>query len=278
MIWQSWGHSKGTPAPGELDMSAAGLHNTYLGRRFLAWFDHYLKDLPTQTGPAFAYFRDWIGYTGDAAPAYASNDAYPAGRMAPLYLSGDTDLVTSAGDVRPGSQSYANAPGGAPTSYSETSAVQGSLVPDQQTVPYDTPGTFAAWTSPPLAADLVTVGVPTLDLTLDCPAAALTKTGGPAGQLVLFAKLYDVGPDGTISLRNRLVSPVRVADVTGPVHIELPGTVQQWSAGHRIRLVLAASDAAYAGNTDVFAVTVHNGPSQPGTLRLPVVGPPIRFS
>jgi ABC-2 type transport system ATP-binding protein len=230
------------------------------------------------TGPAFAYFRDWIGYTGDAAPAYATDDAYPVGHMAPLYLSGSADLVAAAGAVRPGSQSYANAPGGAATSYSETSAVQGSLVPDQTAVPFDAPGTFAAWTSPPLAADLVTVGVPTVDVTLDCPAAGLTQAAGPAGQLVLFAKLYDVAPDGSISLRKRLVSPVWVPDVAEPLHVELPGIVQRWQAGHRIRLVLAASDAAYAGTAAVFTVTVHTGAGQPGALRLPVVGPPIRFA
>src|SRR5205085_1453582 len=100
----------------------------------------------------FAYFRDWIPYTGNAAAAYAGADRYPAGAAQPLYLSGTGDLVTSAGAVRAGSQSYANAPDGAPTSYSETSAVQGSLVPDPLTAPTDAPGTFAAWSTVPLPA------------------------------------------------------------------------------------------------------------------------------
>src|SRR5205807_2145328 len=83
---------------------------------------------------------------------------------------------------------------------------------------------------------------------------------GPAGQLVLFAKLYDVAPDGSVTLPERIVSPVRVADVTRVVHIALPGIVKRWPAGHRIRLVLAASDGAYAGNTAVLPVTVHADP------------------
>jgi putative CocE/NonD family hydrolase len=277
MIWQSWGHSNGTPAPGELDLSAAGLDRTYLGQRFLAWFDHYLMDRPVDTGPAFAYFRDWVPYTGNASAAYASADRYPGGQSQPLYLSGTGDLVPSPDAVQAGSVSYANAPGGTPTSYSETSAVQGNQVPDPLTPPTDAPGTFAAWTTPPLAADAVTVGVPTLDVRLDCPAAALSQTAGPSGQLVLFAKLYDVAPDGSVTLPERIVSPVRVADVTRVVHIQLPGTVTRWPAGHRIRLVLAASDAAYAGNTAVLPVTVPADPGAPPVLRLPVVGAPLRF-
>ena len=203
------------------------------------------------------------------------------GTAQPLYLSGSGDsgsgdLVTSADAVQPGSRSYANAPGGTPTSYSETSAVQGSLVPDPLTEPTDAPGTFAAWSTPPLPADAVAVGAPTLDVRLDCPAAALTQAAGPSGQLVLFAKLYDVAPDGSVTLPERIVSPVRVAAVTQPVHIQLPGIVKRWPAGHRIRLVLAASDAAYAGNTAVLPVTVRADPRAPAVLRLPVIGPPLR--
>lgn len=271
MIWQSWGHSQGTPAPGELDFSASGLDTTYLGQRFLAWFDHYLKGSSADTGPGFAYFRDWIRYQGNAAPAYGEADGFPVGTQRPLYLSGDSDLVSSASSVRSGSQSQANAPGGVPTSYSETSALQGSTIPDSSTPPSDLPGTFAAWTSAPLDSDLVTVGVPTLDVRISSPAAALTQAVGPGGHLVLFAKLYDVAPDGSVTLQHRLVSPVRVTDVNKPVHVELPGIVQRWPAGHRVRLVLAASDAAYAGNTAVYPVTVTTGPSDPGVLRLPVV-------
>jgi hypothetical protein len=79
-----------------------------------------------------------------------------------------------------------------------------------------------------------------------------------------------VAPDGTQTLHNRLISPVRVTDVTKQVHIELPGVVQRIEAGHRIRLVLAASDAAYAGNAAVLPVTVSANPKKPDVLVLPV--------
>ena len=44
-----------------------------------------------------------------------------------------------------------------------------------------------------------------------------------------YAKLYDVGPDGAIELPHRLISPVRVTDVTKPVTIELPGIVHRFA-------------------------------------------------
>lgn len=270
MIWQSWGHSDSTPAPGELDL---GDHpeRTYEGQRILAWFDHYLKDAATGTGPNFAYFRDWVRYDGIATPAYGTAPAYPVGHAERLYLSGDDDLVTSPADVRAGTDSYANLPLGVPSSYSETSALQGSVIPDPLTPPSDAPGTYAGWTTRPLAHDVDAVGVPTLDVRLRSFAAELGQRHGPGGKLVLFAKLYDVAPDGKVTLVHRLVSPVRVPDVDDPLHVELPGIVHRFEAGHRVRLVIAASDAAYKNNIAVYPVHVTTSPDHPGVLTLPVV-------
>ena len=75
---------------------------------------------------------------------------------------------------------------------------------------------------------------------------------------MLFAKVYDVAPDGTQKLQNRLVSPVRVGDVTRPVDVTLPGVVQRFDTGHRIRVVVAAGDLAYAGNLAPQPVTDHD--------------------
>ena len=140
--------------------------------------------------------------------------------------------------------------------------------------PSDAPGTFASWTSAPVAEATDIAGSPVLQVRLDSKAAAATQAAGPSGQLVVFAKIYDVAPDGTQTLHNRLISPVRVADVTQRVRIELPGVVQRFEKGHRIRLVLAASDAAYAGNTAVLPVTVAAEQKNPAELTLPVVAGP----
>ena len=274
MIWQSWGHSGGgTPAPGELDM--AHPRASYEGRRISNWFDHHLKHRKVGTGPRFTYYRDWVPYTGIATPAYGTASTYPVGGTQDLYLSGTDSLVTSKATVLPGSASYANVAGEVPTSYSEASALQGGQVPDGVTAPYDTPGTFAAWTTKPLAASLVSVGVPTLTLRLSSPLVAQTQAAGPAGQLLLFAKVYDIAPDGSRTLVHRLISPTRVADVTKPVTIELPGVVHRYDAGHRLSVVVAATDAAYRNNTTVQPVSVLTGPGDPGVLRLPVLGPAV---
>ena len=271
MVWQSWGHSGGgTPAPGELDMARPG--SSYEGVRVIRWFAHHLKDRKVSTGPRFAYFRDWVPYTGIATPAYGTSSRYPVGSTQDLYLSGSDALVPGRSSVQAGSASYANAAGEVPTSFSEVSALQGSPVPDGATPPYDTPGTFASWTTAPLAAPVVSVGVPRLTLRLSSPVAEQTQAGGPAGQLLLFAKIYDVAPDGSKVLVRRLVSPTRVADVRKPVTIELPGVVHRYEAGHRLSVVVAATDAAYRNNKVVTPVTVLTSAADPGVLRLPVLG------
>jgi ABC-2 type transport system ATP-binding protein len=94
----------------------------------------------------------------------------------------------------------------------------------------------------------------------------------------VFAKLYDVAPDGTQTLVHRLISPARVADVTQPVTIELPGIVHRVETGHRLRLVLAATDAAYKNAYPVQPVTLAStagGTEQ--TLTLPVTSA-MRFA
>lgn len=281
MIWQSWGHSSSTPAPGELDFGASSLRDSFLGRRFLDWMDHYVRgDASAPVGPRFSYFRDWVRYdtspanAGTAvAKAYADESTFSEDPTATLYLTGSDGLTPDASKVRSGSASYANA-GPAPTSYSETSGLEGSQVNNPVS---DAQGTFAAFTSAPLAGAVAMVGSPQLTLHLSDPVAAASPSQGPAGQLVLFAKLYDVAPDGTQTLQHRLIAPVRVADVTKPVRVTLPGVVQRFDKGHRIRLVVAASDSAYAGNAAPQPVTVSTGPGDPSTLKLPLTGV-LRFA
>jgi len=282
MAWQSWGHSGGMngnsgAAPGELDLSGAHIEDTHLGLRIKSWFEHYLKDVKTApTGPEFSYFRDWVGYSGSAAPAYGTASSYPVGAPRSYRLSGTGDLVTGRATVKPGSVSWSNPGLGAFGSYSEVSGLEGKVpagsLPANTTAPYDAPGTFGAWTTQPLTAAASIVGVPTLDVTFSAPTVASTQSAGPAGQLQVFAKLYDVAPDGSKTLVNKLISPVRVADVTKAVHIELPGIVHRVAAGHRLQLALASTDAAYKNAYSVQPVTVTANPGMPATLQIPVVG------
>ena len=282
MAWQSWGHSGGAngrsdAAPGELDLSGQHIEDTYLGLRIKNWFDHYLKgSRSAPVGPEFAWFRDWVSYTGSAAPAYASAPAYPVGSPQSYYLSGAGDLVTARSAVQPGSVSWSNPGGGAFGSYSEVSGLEGRVpagtLPADTSQPFDAPGTFGAWSTAPLTTATSVVGVPTLDVTFTAPTVAATQGTGPAAELQVFAKLYDVAPDGSKLLVNKLISPVRVPDVTRTVHIELPGIVHRVEAGHRLQLVLASTDAAYKNAYAVQPVTVTADPSSPAVLRIPMVG------
>ncbi|WP_418959983.1 CocE/NonD family hydrolase [Streptomyces tritici] len=264
LIWQSWGHSGGLtdPAAGELDLGQGNLETSYVGQRILAWFDRYLKkQRNTDTGPAFAYYRDWRSGYGTAASLPALSQK--------LYLSGDGKLVDNRAKVARGARTYANWL--VPTSHSESSLAGTIGLLDPK--PYDLPGTYLGWTSAPLTAPADLVGAPRATLRVNSPAAErVQRSGDAADKLVLFAKVYDVAPDGTKTLVNRLVAPVRVPDVTRPFTVELPGIVHRYETGHRLQFVIAASDSAYFGNRGVKPVTVTSAPEDTGTLELPLVG------
>ncbi|WP_328307958.1 CocE/NonD family hydrolase [Streptomyces sp. NBC_00442] len=260
MIWQSWGHSGGQ-APGELDLSKGNMESSYTGRRILSWFDRYLRGLRhTDTGPAFAYYRDWQSGYGEAAKVPPLTQK--------MYLSGDGKLVDNRAKVARGSRTYTNAL--VPTSHSESSLAGMIGLPDP--APYDTPGTYLGWDTDPLAAPVDVVGSAKATLKVSSPTARRTQNSRDAAdKLVLFAKLYDVAPDGTKTLVRRLVAPVRVPDVTQPFTVALPGIAHRYEAGHRIEFAIAASDDAYLGNKGIKPVTVVSAPGDTGTLQLPVV-------
>ncbi|WP_406459384.1 CocE/NonD family hydrolase [Streptomyces sp. NBC_00876] len=261
MIWQAWGHSGGQTA-GELDLGQGNLETSYVGGRILAWFDRYLRhEAQTGTGPEFAYYRDWQSGYGTAA-------AVP-GATRKMYLSGDGKLVDNRTKVARGSRQYSNWL--IPTSHSESSLAGVIGLPDP--APYDTKGTYLGWTSAPLSSAVDVVGAPKATLKVVSPKTERVQNSGDAAdKLVLFAKVYDVAPDGSKTLVNRLVSPVRVPDVTRSFTVRLPGIVHRYEAGHRLEFVIAASDSAYFGNRGIKPVTVVSAPGDTGVLELPVVG------
>ena len=270
MIWQSWGHSGGMddPAPGELDLSKGNLETSYVGKRILAWFDRYLhRNEAAPTGPAFAYFRDWA----DPADAYATAPEFPAARGQRMYLSGDGGLVTDRGAVKAGSRSYLSTP--AATGHSGAALAHFLGAPDPE--PYDAPGSHLAWTSAPLTEAVDVAGMPEATLRVDSPSVRLSQQSpDAAGKLVLFAKIYDIAPDGTRTLVHRLVAPVRVPDVTEEFTVTLPGIVHRYPAGHRLSFVIAAGDTAHYGNSGVGRVSVGSAEKaggRSGVLKLPVV-------
>jgi predicted acyl esterase len=268
MVWHSWGHSTAAPKPGELDHRLPA-EQTYLAAMYAAWFDHHLLGLGPEPSLDTEYFREWLapqgGTADEVAAAYGRAAGYPVAPTQALYLTGVDGLTADRGAVQDGAAQFAAVvPAGLPSSYSEFPVVA------QDEPPRDTPGTFAQFTTPPLPGDLDLGGVPALTVQL-----SRTLPGGPlpdgARDLVLCAKLYNVAPDGTVHLQHRLVSAARIGSFDEPVRIELPGVVQRVPAGHRLAVVLAASDAGYRGNVVPGDVTVTTTSAAPGVLELPVL-------
>nr|WP_134003760.1 alpha/beta fold hydrolase [Streptomyces sp. 846.5] len=221
--WFSGGHDGGDQ---ESDRTRA---------RTLAWFDRYLKhDSSVGTGPAFRVTRTG-GVSieaGQTAQFGASASSYP------------TDIRTSHRNVTLDGhpQSVANPAGGMPPALSSVPGLGGalsqlsSLAGGSLPISQDLPGQYAAFQSAPLDSALQLTGAPSTRVTI------ATSSREPA---VLFAKLYDVAPDGSSILPHQLVTPVRVTS-SRTVDVQLPTVDHDFAAGHRLRLVLAATDLGYS--------------------------------
>lgn len=273
MVWQDSGHS-GHDAD-EPQTGDVGLAGTYPGRRALDWFAHYLRgERSAPAGPAFAYFRDWSGKPGGSDGVYATSSRFPVGERRRLYLSGDGTLAGSRDGVRRGSRGYRNWRL-LPSSYSESSLLNAAGLALR--APHDARGTHLSWTTGPLKGAVDVVGSAKARLRVVSPDAERTQgdagRGGDAtGNLVLFAKVYDVAPDGKEELASRLVAPARVKDARKPFTVTLPAVAHRYRPGHRLRFTVAAGDAAYYGNRGVKHVALTGAPGHTGTLDLPVAG------
>jgi hypothetical protein len=234
--------------------------------------DHYLRGVGRQPPLNFLFLRDWVPYEGkpDAADAVGVTPSYPAADDTSFYLSGADQLTNQLATVKSGAASFAAAP--SPTGTG--GAVVGS--PDENSPPApDAPGTFAGYETGALTEDVDVAGIPSLRINLDAPTFSQSQKQGPGGMLVLFAKLLDVDPAGSATLiRNRLAA-ARVADVTKPVEIQLPGMVHRFAKGHRIRLVVATSNSTSRGNDVAGPVSLVTDPAAPGVLSMPVLRGPV---
>ncbi|MFI0819528.1 alpha/beta fold hydrolase [Streptomyces sp. NPDC021098] len=210
------------------------------------WFDRYLKgDRGTDTGPAFRVTRaGGVDSTNGAVQLRgATGDRYPG-------LEDGRRTVA----LRGREQAFANPPGGGPPSIS---AVPGIAALSQASsfgvgVSLDIPGQFARFDSAPQKENLRITGSPEVKV----------RVRADTDDAVVFAKVYDVGPDGQQTLPSQLVAPVRVTDAKKgrTVTLRLPAVDHEIIAGHSLRLVLASTDLGYAS------------PAQPATYRVALAG------
>jgi ABC-2 type transport system ATP-binding protein len=260
MLWRSAGHSGGGLGTSEFD--STNLEKAYESRLSLEWFDFWLRGIGSAPKLDFSFLRDWVPFKGDAAPSVGVTPSYPAGTDTPLFLSSGSALVESQAKVQAGNAQFA--------------ATQGSLTGNGggfQPVPApDAPALGVSFKGAPLAEDLEVVGVPKVRLKLDAPTFAQSQAAGPAGKLVLFAKLYDVDPAGKKTLPRNDLSAVRIGDVTKPVVIEMPGIAHQFKKGHSLQLEITSSNSTNRGNLSAGPVTIKLDPADPSTLTIPRLG------
>ncbi|GGY30370.1 alpha/beta fold hydrolase [Streptomyces omiyaensis] len=233
--WTAGGHDGGDRETGRVE------------DRIGAWFDRWLKrDASADTGPAFRVSRTGgVDSTdGRATLRAATADRYPG-------LRADTRALPLAGPA----QRFTNPAGGAPPAVSAVPGLGGGLGGLSSSLgvglALDFPGQHARFDAAPRTTPLRVTGTPTVRVKV--------TSGAPDGSAVLFAKVYDVGPGGRGQvLPSQLVTPVRVEDAGKgrSVTLTLPAIDHEVEAGHRLRLVVSATDLGYASPVATAGYTV----------------------
>ncbi|GGW91545.1 CocE/NonD family hydrolase [Streptomyces noursei] len=223
-----------------------------LTARTAAWFDRYLKGDPhAGTGPAFRISRSGGVNSTDGTVRLrgAGADDYPG-------LDNDPRHIPLTGRE----QRFANPAGAAPPAISAVpgAGALGSLSALGGGLSLDFPGQYAHFDSAPLRTAVHLTGSPT--------ATVRIRSSSP--DAVVFAKLYDVAPDGRRQLLpSQLVTPYRIegAGEGRTMRLQLPAVDHDFAAGHRLRLVLSATDLGYATPVEPATYTVSLAGGEGGT-------------
>ncbi|MBA2390462.1 MAG: alpha/beta fold hydrolase [Geodermatophilaceae bacterium] len=224
MVWYSGGH----------DSTGSESDTARLRELTTAWFDFHLRGQGADPGSGFEYAQVTGLSTANGRPTSQTtlSQEYPGlvdgeTRRSDIALEGPTQIAVTP-------------PGGNPAAISTLpglSQVTGLLNGFFQ----DLPDQAAGFQSAVLDEPVQVVGTPTVSV----------RIAAPAGEAVLFAKLYDVDADGQVSLPQGLVAPIRVSglpstvDGAAPVQITLPAIAYRFEVGHSLRLVLATTDQAF---------------------------------
>jgi len=253
VIWYNGGHDGGSPGPALRDQIAA-------------WLAYQLMGQGTDPGTGFQYevqgairAEDVPSVRTITAPAYPGLSGSRGTEERFVSLSGPAD------------QQVVNPAGGNPAAVSGLPGFGSAAGAAADQLSSDIPGEFAAFTSPPLSAQLLVAGAPRITLRIS------SVPGQPnPGDAVLFVKVYDVAPGGQRTLPGAAVAPIRVGALPASgapvaVTVTLPGVVAPVQSGHKLMLVVSTTDQSYANTTapSVFQVSLADGAA--GILSLPVV-------
>jgi ABC-2 type transport system ATP-binding protein len=233
VVWFSGGH----------DAAGSDRQQEQLREQVAGWFDFHLRaaDDPTRgadPGTGFE-FPAPTGIGATLGQVQGGNQTVVAERYPGLDGAEPADraTVTIEGPVQP----VVTPAGGTPAALTTVPGL-GALTAALGGATAEIPGQFAAFGSAPLDAPVEVVGASTVDLVVS----------SASGSATLFAKLYDVGPDGTRTLPGGLVAPLSLSgistDPTAPtrVAVTLPAIVHRFEAGHTMQLVVSSTDQAFA--------------------------------
>jgi ABC-2 type transport system ATP-binding protein len=226
VVWFQGGHDGGDPETDRVE----GLVRDFFDARLR-------RSGPASDGFTVTRAGGLDSSTQEVVVEEATTSRYPG-------LSDDPVAMRLAG----GEQTIFNPAGGSPASISAMPGLGalGSLGALGGSLPSDMPGQTATFDTPPLDHPVRLTGAATVRLKV--------QGDGP-----LFAKLYDVAPDGRAAPARRLAAPFRVSgdDVT----VTLPTMDYRFDRGHRLRLVIATTDMGFAT------------PASPSSYKVQVVSP-----
>jgi ABC-2 type transport system ATP-binding protein len=258
VAWYAGGH----------DTSDSSQVTAQLRDQVAGWFDWYLRkpgapqrgsdpgtgfSFPAPTGLGNGLVTAQGGTQTDVAAGYPGLPGQPADRRSSVPVTGPAQPVVTP-------------PGGSPAALTTVPGL-GSISSALGGTTVEIPGQYAAFASRPLASAVEVVGAPTIDLAVS----------SPSGTATLFAKLYDVAPDGSTSLPSGLVAPLSLTglstDPAAPttVPVTLPGIDHRFEAGHTMRVVVSSTDQAFALPAQVAVYTVGLAGGATADLAVPQV-------
>jgi ABC-2 type transport system ATP-binding protein len=234
MVWYAGGHDGDAPGPAVREQIGD-------------WFDFHLAGTGDDPGTGFSYaVESGVRTGGDTptgrtveAPAYPGLAGTPPVETAPLALEGAPQVVINPAGGNPAAITSLPGLGGA----------LGNLGSRLAAFTAELPGQSAQFRTPALEAPLLVAGAPRVDLTV----ARVPGQPAPA-EAVLFAKVYEVSPDGLRALLGSAVAPLRVAvpadGAPAAVTATLPGVVAPIEAGNRLVVSVSTTDQGYAGTSE----------------------------
>ncbi|MFI7678938.1 alpha/beta fold hydrolase [Actinophytocola sp. NPDC049390] len=242
VVWYTGGHDGGRPGP-------------ELRGQIADWFDFHLRGQGEDPGEGLSYaVQGALRVQGAPSVRTVSTGTYPG-------LDGADATQRRGVPVFGPEQTIVNPPGGNPASISSLPGL-GSIIGSSSRlvgrVSIDLPGQAAQFRSRPLDSQLLIAGSSTVRLRV----AAVPGAAPPAAEgAVLFAKLYDVSPDGIRVLPGSAVSPFRIPALPADgspveVTVTLPGIVRPIETDRSIALVVSTTDQAYAPSTQAAAYRV----------------------